>query len=95
MDKILPVLIRANEFFSDPAANRSFLDEEGIEYLVVVEPHVWVGTSGHRTPRKGDADAIAALPGVEPVVRDRNVSIFTVGSNGRASSAELPRRCPL
>jgi hypothetical protein len=95
MDKILPVLIGANEFFSDPAANRSFLDEEGIEYLVVVEPHVWVGTSGPRMPQKGDADAIAALPGVEPVVRDRNVSIFRVGSNGRASSAELPRRCPL
>jgi hypothetical protein len=95
MDRILPVLIGANEFFSDPAANRSFLDEQRIEYLVVVEPHVWVGTTGPRTPHKGDADAIAALPGVEPIVRDRNVSIFKVGSNGGATATAIPRRCPL
>jgi hypothetical protein len=95
MDRILPVLIGANEFFSDPAANRSFLEEQRIEYLVVVEPHVWVGTTGPRTPHKGDADAIAALPGVEPIVRDRNVSIFKVGSNGGATATAIPRRCPL
>ena len=95
MDRILPVLIGANEFFSDPAANRSFLDEQGIEYLVVVEPHVWVGTTGPRMPQKGDADAIAALPGVEPIVRDKHVSIFKVGSNGAATPTDLPRRCPL
>ncbi len=95
MDEILPVLIGANEFFSDPAANRSFLDEQGIEYLVVVEPGVWVGTTGPREPQKGDADAIAALPGVEPVVRDRHVSIFAVGSNGRSVPTSIPRRCPL
>jgi hypothetical protein len=95
MDEILPVLIGANEFFSDPAANRGFLDEQDIEYLVVVEPRVWVGTTGPREPREGDADAIAALPGVEPVVRERHVSIFRVESNARANPTAIPRRCPL
>ena len=51
LERILPVLIGANEFFSDPAANRSFLHEQRIEYLVVVEPGVWSGVS--RTGRHG------------------------------------------
>jgi hypothetical protein len=95
LERILPVLIGANEFFADPAANRSFLDEQGIEYLVVVSPWPWVGTTGPREPERGDADAIAALPGVEPVVRDRRVSIFRVGSNADAVPGPAPRRCPL
>jgi hypothetical protein len=95
MGRVLPVLISANEFFDDPIANRDFLDEQGIEYIVVVKPGVQIGTDGARRPAEGDADAIAALPGVEAVHRDPLVSIFSVGPSSTASAAPEPRRCPL
>jgi hypothetical protein len=95
LDRALPVLIKANEFFDHPARNRGFLDEQRIDYLVVVEPDVWVGTSGQRAPHEGDAEAIAALPGVHPVVRDRWVSIFAVGEERVEQGSPPPRWCPL
>ncbi len=95
LDRVLPVLGGANEFFADPAGNREFLDEQRIDYLVVVEPNVWVGTSGVRLPQEGDAEAIAALPGVHPVVRDRWVSIFSVGATEEGTASPPPRWCPV
>ncbi|MGH3038125.1 MAG: hypothetical protein ACRDLZ_01760 [Gaiellaceae bacterium] len=95
MGRVLPVLISANRFFHDPSANRHYLDELDIEYLVVVKPGVWVGTAGGRRPREGDAEAIAALPGVEAVHRDPLVSIFSVGPSRADSGAPQPRWCPL
>ena len=95
MGRVLPVIVGANEFWADPAGNQSFLSEEGIQYLVVVAPNVWVGTQGPRQPAEGDADRIAALPGVEPVHRDSLVSIFSVGSSGARAGGGHPSRCPL
>ena len=94
LDRVLPVLFAANDFFAEPSANRDFLDEQGIDYLVVVEPDVWVGTAGPRRPQEGDAEAVAALPGVEPLVRDRWVSIFSVAPLG-GEAEPPPRRCEL
>ena len=91
MERILPVLIGANEFFSDPAANRSFLDEQRIEYLVVVKPGVWVGTTGPREPQKGDADAIAALAG-RGAGRSGSTGLNLLSVR---HPSRQPRRCPV
>ena len=54
LDEVLPVDRSGRTSSSaDPAKNREFLDEQGIDYLVVVEPNVWVGTSGLRLPARG------------------------------------------
>jgi hypothetical protein len=93
--RVLRVLIGANEFFEDPQANRAFLARERVQYLVVVKPGLWLGSRGPRAPAAGDAGAVAALPGVQEVFRDRRVTVFTVGAADTASAGEQPRRCPL
>jgi hypothetical protein len=93
--RVLRVLIGANEFFDDPQGNRSFLARQRVEYLVVVKPGLWLGSRGPRAPQVGDAEAVAALPGVQEVFRDRRVTIFAVGASDTPSTGEQPRRCPL
>jgi hypothetical protein len=95
MERVLPVLLGANRFFGEPSANREFLERQRIRYLVAVEPGVWIGTKGQREPQTGDADAIASLPGVRPVFRDRLVSVFAVGSEAAVAAGGQPRRCSL
>jgi hypothetical protein len=95
MARVLPVLIGANRFFRNPQANREFLARRNVEYLVIVDPHIWVGTNGERRPQEGDAEAVAALPNVHPVLRARRVSVFAVGSSSTAPGGGEPRRCPL
>jgi hypothetical protein len=97
MARILPTLIAANDFFKDPQANQSFLEEEDIQYIVVVEPGVWFGWGGTgRNPGDEDAENMAALDGVEPVYRGDNVSIFAVPANLDAvSGTDPPARCLL
>jgi hypothetical protein len=96
LERILPVLVGANEFFEHPQANRGFLARERIQYLVVVKPKVWFGWGGTgRAPAPRDAQKIAALPGVHPILRDRSVSIFAVGSTDLGATGRHPRRCPV
>jgi hypothetical protein len=96
LERILPVLVSANEFFEDPQANRGFLTRQHIQYLVVVKPKIWFGWGGTgRAPAPGDAERIASLPGVHPVFRDERVSIFAVGSTSLAATDGQPRRCPV
>ncbi|MGH2800805.1 MAG: hypothetical protein ACRDM0_24685, partial [Thermoleophilaceae bacterium] len=95
MQRVLPILLGANEFFDDPVANRSFLSRERIEYLVVVDPTVRLGTHSGRVPAEDDAESVASLPNVLPVLRDRWVTIFAVGSNAVSRAGEQPGRCPL
>ncbi len=57
------LLLAARDFFQEPAAHRSFLSDQGIDYLLV--PHVPLG--GYRL-WKSDEAAIRSLPGLEPVV---------------------------
>ncbi|HXV58802.1 MAG TPA: hypothetical protein VD704_13130 [Gaiellaceae bacterium] len=95
MEQILPILGGANDFFSDPAANRDFLEEQDVEYLVVVAPDVPVGWGGTGFgPREGDAERVAALPEVEVLHEDELVSIFRVGAPGTDGSVDPPERCP-
>jgi hypothetical protein len=93
--RVLPVLIGANRFFGNPEANHEFLARRNVEYLVVVAPRVWIGTNGERRPQEGDAEAVASLPNVHPVLRARRVSVFAVGSSGTVRGGGEPRRCPL
>jgi hypothetical protein len=95
LERILPVLIAANEFFADPQANRAFLARERIQYLVVVKPQIWIGTNGGRVPAEGDAEAVASLPDVHQVFRDSRVAIFSVGSNAPTPGPGSPIRCPI
>lgn len=95
LERVLPILVGANEFFADPQAHRRFLAEQRIDYLVVIEPKVWFGWGGTgRAPHKRDAARVASLPDVHPVVQDRWVTIFAVGSPDAPAGAQ-PRRCPL
>jgi hypothetical protein len=93
LQHVLPLLVGANEFFDDPQANRDFLVRERVQYLVVVEPGVWIGTHSGRVPTERDADAVATLPEVHPIVRDRWVSIFAVGSNEASADGGRPSHC--
>jgi hypothetical protein len=95
MARVLPVLVGAREFFRDPKANRRFLAQQRVEYVVVVEPGVWIGTAGGEIPAGSDVGAIASLPDVRPVFRGRRVTIFAVGSSAAARAGGQPRRCPL
>jgi hypothetical protein len=95
MGEVLPVLIGANEFFDDPVAEREFLDEQRVEYLVVVAPGPWIGSPGGRVPKEGDAEAVAAVPNMKSVFEDNRVTIFAVGAAQRGSEARQPARCPL
>jgi hypothetical protein len=93
LQHVLPLLVGANEFFDNPQANRDFLVRERVQYLVVVEPGVWIGTHSGRVPTERDADAVATLPEVHPIVRDRWVSIFAVGSNEASADGGRPSHC--
>jgi hypothetical protein len=95
MAQALRVLIGADRFFDDPQAHRDFLARERIQYLVVVQPRVWVGSNGQRRPAPGDAEAVGALPDVKPVYRDSHVTIFAVGASAAARAGGPPRRCPV
>lgn len=96
LERVLPVLVSANQFFAEPQSNRNFLERENVEYLVVVKPRVWFGWGGSgRGPAEGDAERVASLPDVHTVARDRWVTIFAVGSNARARAGGHPGRCPL
>jgi hypothetical protein len=95
MKRALTVLIGANEFFDDPAANRQFLMRERIQYIVVVKPHIWVGTSGPRRPTEQDARAVGSLSNVHPVSESEWATIFAVGSTAAAEAGSQPARCPL
>jgi hypothetical protein len=96
LQRILPILVGANEFLDHPQANRGFLARQRIQYLVVVEPNIWFGWGGTgRAPTPEDAEKIASVPGVHPVFRDRRVSIFAVGSTDLQATDRQPRRCPV
>ena len=95
LERILPVLVGANEFWSDPQAHRDFLTRQRIEYLVVVKPNIWIGTNGERQPTGRDAETVAALADVHQLYRDRRVAIFAVGSSTPSSIGGQPSRCPL
>ena len=85
LKRVLPVILEANEFFRDPGASRDFLVRRRIEYVVVVDPDVRIGTVGGRarSDADADADAVASVPGVHPVVRHPLVSVFAGGLGGR------------
>jgi hypothetical protein len=92
---IMPVLVGAIEFWADPAENRSFLDEQRVDYLVAVAPKVSFGWGGSgRITQRGDADNVAALPDVHEVYRDERVGIFAVG-DAPATRGGQPERCDL
>jgi hypothetical protein len=95
MERILPILVQANEFFADPQANGDFLESEDVDYVVVVQPSVLWGTGGsaRRVTPEG-LTAIAGLPDVELVYEDKRVSVFRRGA-GNDPGAEQPRRCDL
>jgi hypothetical protein len=95
LQPVLPILVGANRFFADPQANRDYLAEQRIDYLVVIQPKVWFGWGGTgRAPNRDDAARVAALPEVRPVVTDRWVTIFAVEPRAGGSRVQ-PRRCPL
>ena len=91
--RVLPVLMGANRFFDDPEANADYLDRQRVEYVVVVKRTIWIGTAGPRFPQADDAARVAALPNVRPLVRDRFLTIFGVGT--AETGSEPPERCPL
>jgi hypothetical protein len=95
MGEVLPVLIGANRFFDDPQENAGFLARQGVQYLVVVKPGLWIGSRGHRVPQEGDAEAVAAVPDVHEVYRDERVAIFAVGSAPATTLGRQPAHCPL
>ena len=95
MERVLPILLGANDFFDDPEANRGFLSRQRIDYLVVVDPGVRIGTHSGRAPEPDDAESVAALPDVQPVFRGRWVTIFAVGAEAASRAGEQPGRCPL
>jgi hypothetical protein len=94
--RVLDVLIGSNRFFENPAVGRQFLDEEDVDYVVVVRPGIWFGWGGAgHAPMFGDADAVAALPNVYPVLRNPRVSVFAVGTKPPVQANSQPERCPL
>jgi hypothetical protein len=94
--RVLDVLVGSNHFFQDPAANRAFLQEQDVDYVVVVRPGVWFGWGGDGdAPMWGDSDAVAALPDVQPVLRNPRVSVFAAGTNPADQEGSQPARCPL
>jgi hypothetical protein len=95
LERILPVLIGANRFWNDPQANRDFLSRQRIQYLVAVKPNIWVGTNGERRPGPNDAEAVAALPDVHQIFRDKRVAVFAVGPRAPSAVGGQPSRCPV
>jgi hypothetical protein len=94
--RVLETLVGANHFFQDPAAHRQFLDEKGVDYVVVVRPGIWFGWGGDGdAPMWGDPDAVAALPDVQPVLQNPRVSVFAVGTKPAPQERSQPARCPL
>jgi hypothetical protein len=94
LDRVLPLLLEARRFFADPEANADFLDEQRVDYVVVVAPAPWIGTSPEEPKIPTDAAAIAGLPGVATVHRDANLTVFAT-SSAEVPRGSLPALCPL
>jgi hypothetical protein len=95
INRVVPVIVGANDFFRDPAAHRDYLARERVQYVVTVGKDAWIGSKGPRQPRDADAQAVGALPGLQPVLRDPLVSVFAVGSAPAGETSPQPERCPL
>jgi hypothetical protein len=95
INRVVPVIVGANEFFRNPARHLDYLERERVQYVVTVARKVKVGSNGPREPRTRDAEAIAALPGLRPVVRTPFVSVFAVGSAPVRNGGGEPDRCSL
>jgi hypothetical protein len=92
MAQVLPRLIGAKDFFAAPHANRAYLAREHVDYIVVLEPQIRIGSW---RPFGTDGDAIADLPDVELVSSSGSVTVYAFGSARKEASAPTPSRCPL
>jgi hypothetical protein len=95
IDRVVPVIVGANEFFQNPSGHRDYLERERVQYVVTIDPHVLIGSKGPRQPRAEDSAAVAALPNVGQILSDPHVSVFAVDGAARPGAGETPDRCPL
>ncbi len=94
LETVLPVVVGARQFFAEPAANARFLERQAIDYVIVLEQGVWVGSPAGTIFRETDAAAVASLPGLSRVAEGPNVTVYAVGPGDVAFTGQ-PSRCAL
>jgi hypothetical protein len=88
---IVRLLLSAREFFHDPLANEAFLQQQGIDYVVLLKR----GAVGYREPiGKTDLAAIESAPFLKPVHLTPAMSIYQVVGVSTVGSFSDPSRFP-
>ena len=85
LQRVIELMLAARAFFADPAGNARFLQDQAIDYVVLIEGE---GLGFHALLGTPNVSALASLPGLTLVHQDPAMIVYKV--NQPVSAAGFP-----
>jgi hypothetical protein len=87
---VLDQVLGAREFFSDPARNAAYLEQQGIDYVLVLRPRLRVGSMNTAVNRDVNREALRNAPFLEPFGDSRFLEAYRVVNLPGAGTGSFP-----